>query len=270
MVLLFSNDSSKIEYFLTPIITLSICFSILTILNYIFSKNKREKLRQRLDSEQIFLSLPLIEQEKTKNFRIEKKRKERALKLRYLSVFLLTRSSTWAKSPFMYTLFSKFHGMNISEIGVLYVIDAFSSLIFGPLTGNWADKFGRKLFCICYCICIVLSMILRSIKYIPFVYAAQIITGFGAGLIFTTYESWINYEAEKHLKMSKQRFLEKLFKTQNLLDTITSLIVGGISATLYSYYGILAPIFFSISFAGFSVIVMLFYWDENKPNSSDE
>ncbi len=266
----FSDNPSKLEYFLTPILILTTILLFIIYINHFLSKNKRERLRHRFDSEQIFLSLLLIEQQKTINYRLEKKRKERALKFRYLSVFLLTRSSTWSKSPFMFTLFSKYHGMNISEIGVLYVIDAFSSLIFGPLTGNWADKYGRKLFCICYCLSIVISMSLRSIKYIPFVYLAQIITGFGAGLIFTTYESWINFEAEKHLKQSKQRFLEKLFKNQTLLDTITSLIVGSISATLYSYYGILAPIFLSISFAAFSVIVMLFYWNENRPYSNEE
>jgi MFS family permease len=267
---LYSNDPSTMDYFILPVlILLGLLISLLS-LNLFFSKSKREKARQRLDSEQIFLSLPLIEQEKTKNFRTEKKRKERALKFRYLSVFLLTRCSTWAKSPFMYTLFSKYHRMSISEIGVLYIIDAFSSLIFGPLTGNWADKYGRKLFCLCYCVCIALSMCLRAVRYIPFVYAAQIITGFGAGLIFTTYESWINFEAEKHLKYGKQRFLEKLFKSQNLLDTITSLIVGGFSAILYSYFGILAPIFLSIAFASFSVFFMLLCWDENRPNSDNE
>ncbi len=271
-LLLSNNDPSKLEYFMLPIFILSALLTTLVILNFIFSNSKaeREKTRQRFDSEQISLSIPLIEQVKKQNFRTEKKRKERALKFRYLSVFILTRASTWTKAPFMYTLFSKYHGMSISEISVLYVIDAFSSLVFGPLTGNWADRYGRRLFCICYCVCIVLSMCLRAIKFVPFVYAAQVITGFGAGLIFTTYESWINFEAEKHLKQSKQRFLQKLFKTQTLFDTITSLIVGGISAVLYSHYGILAPIFLSIGFAAFAVFFMILYWDENRPSCISE
>lgn len=268
--MLFCNNPSKFLYFVFPITISCIFLLILILINYILSSKKNKLLEsKRADSRLFYLTLPLLDQDIIKTTQEERKRKEKSLKYKYLTVFLLTRASTWAKSPFMFTLFSKYHNMKIGDIGTLYVIDAFSSLFFGPLTGKWADKYGRKLFCIFYCLCVALSMTLRSIQYLPLVYLAQIITGFGAGLIFTTYESWINFEATEKLKDKKQKFLEKLFKTQNILDTISSLIVGSFSAYLYSSFGILAPIFLSIFFAIISIAIILLTWSENKPNNEN-
>lgn len=266
----FNDNPASLEYFIPTMVLEVVILLSLIVINYFLNKKKYVKTKIKLDNERIFLTLPLIEQKKAESYIKEKKRKQWILKLRYLTVFLLTRSSTWAKSPFMFTLFSKYHGLSITDIGILYVIDAFSSLIFGPLTGNWADKYGRKLFCICYCLSIVISMTFRSIRYVPLLYISQIITGFGAGLIFTTYESWVIYEAEKQLGEKKYSFLEKLFKSQNMFDTITSLFIGVFSAFLYSNYGILAPILLSIFLAVLSILIIVFYWEENKPNSNEE
>ena len=73
--------------------------------------------------------------------------KKNSLKSRYLIAFVITRSAMWAKAPYLYTLFMTVHGFSMAEIGILYLVDAVAALIFGPITGQLADKYGRKLFC---------------------------------------------------------------------------------------------------------------------------
>ena len=46
----------------------------------------------------------------------------------------------------------------MAEIGILYLVDAVAALIFGPITGQLADKYGRKFFCHCYNISIIIKL----------------------------------------------------------------------------------------------------------------
>jgi hypothetical protein len=149
--------------------------------------------------------------------------KKNSLKFRYLVAYISTRASMWAKSPYMYTLFSKVHGFSISEIGILYIIDAVSALISGPILGNVADIFGRKMICMLYCLTTCTNLGLRLSGNKAMAYSAQILTGMGAGLITTGFESWVNCAAKKvfidsshhHEESTKalERYLKKLFKT---------------------------------------------------------
>ena len=149
--------------------------------------------------------------------------KKNSLKARYIVAFVMTRASMWAKSPYLYTLFSKIHGFNMAEIGVLYVVDAVSALIAGPILGNLADIFGRRFFCLMYCVTTVINLAIRVTGNMPMAYFAQVLTGVGAGLINTTFESWVNCSAKETFKgasnnheedyKAMERFIKKLFKT---------------------------------------------------------
>jgi MFS family permease len=192
------------------------------------------------------------------------------LRFKYLFAYLCTRASVWSKSPYLYTMYSKYHGFSIDEIGLLYVIDAVTALISGPFLGNLADKYGRKLFCVNYCILVITNLSLRVTGNKTLAYLAQILTGLGAGLIMITFESWVNFEAKKVFKENeyeKDKFLKKLFKSQSILDALTSLFVTSITAIAYSRFGILFPIGLSIFFASMAMSIILIFWDENKPNT---
>jgi MFS family permease len=170
-------------------------------------------------------------------------------------------------------MYNKYHGFQINEIGTLYVIDAFTALISGPFLGNMADKYGRKLFCVYYCILVIMNMSLRITGSKSLAYLAQVITGLAAGLLTTTFESWVNFEANKLYKENntgKGRFLKKLFKIQSFSDALCSIGVSFVTSFLYSIYGILFPIILSAVFAFLSMISIIYLWDENKPNSESK
>lgn len=165
-------------------------------------------------------------------------RKKNTLKFRYLTGYILTRAAMWSKAPYMYTLYSTYHKFSMGEIGVLYIVDAVSAFIAGPITGGLADKYGRKLFSQFYNFLVISNLILRLTGNRPLAYVAQVLTGIGAGLIMTVFESWVVYEAGKEFgnrTIEKERFLKKLFKTQTILDAIMSIVISSMCAICYVY-----------------------------------
>jgi hypothetical protein len=274
-----STDPSKPEFYYIfifgSLIFLLINYMIsYAILNCNFWSNRRKSIsleRGNLTDEEIINNYidiygEIIDMEIIKNF----ERKILSLRFRYLIAYLSCRASIWAKAPYTFLLFNKIHGMDIKEIGILYIIDGIIALIFGPIMGVLCDKYGRKLFCILYSCLTIASLSMRITGNIPLAYFSQILTGIGGGLINTTFESWINYEAEKDLNKGKKFFLEKLFKTQTILDSIISLIVTGVGAFIFTKFGVIAPILLAIFFSFIAIIFMVFLWDENKPNCYDE
>ncbi len=195
-------------------------------------------------------------------------RKKNSLKSRYLVAYVITRSAMWAKAPYLYTLFMTVHKFSMAEIGILYLVDAVAALIFGPITGQLADKYGRRKFCNIYNWSIILNLLLRMQGSRLMAYLAQIVTGLGAGLICTTFEAWVVYESDKEFKgyhREAERFRKKLFKTANILDASVSIITSIICAFIYSYFGIYAPFWISIGLSFLAYVVVKLLWDENKP-----
>jgi hypothetical protein len=99
-------------------------------------------------------------------------------------------------------------------------------------------------------------------------YLAQVVTGFGAGLISTTFEAWVVSESNKEFggyKKEAERFRKRLFKNSNVYDAVISIVTSIICAFIYSYFGIYAPFWISILLSILASIVIGKLWDENKP-----
>lgn len=263
MIELKSEDPFHSAYYYTLILSYTLIYGIIQLAIFFYKKEspsyRTRKFSSSIDEGKEYPQSFI----KDKNY----------LKFIYLLAYCLTRASIWAKSPYMYTLYNKYHGFDVSEIGVLYVIDAVSGLISGPIFGTWADKFGRKLFCMNYCVFVILNLSLRLTGSKPLAYIAQILTGFGSGLINTTFESWVVYESRKvfdGMEQENEKFLKRLFKNQNLYDAIISLVVSGISALVYTNFGIILTIFISMSYSVIALVIIFFLWEENKPNTNSE
>ena len=262
------TDPSKNSYYFPIIVCIVLVLFLIQMLIILLKqlRSTSSKFSQPVD-DKTFANSALIED--------SLRNAKDSLKSRYIIAFILTRSAMWAKAPYLYTLFMTVHKFSMSEIGILYFIDAIAALIFGPLTGRWADTHGRKLFCHCYNWSIILNLLLRMEGHRVTAYIAQVVTGFGAGLICTTFEAWVVDEAAKIFdeagyKEEKERFLKRLFKNTNVYDAVTSIVTSAVCAVIYSIYGIYAPFWISIflSFAAFVVIAYL--WDENAPAKGKE
>ena len=255
------TDPSKNSYYVPIIVGIATVLLIIQLIIMLLKELKRESgvdMNASLDK-----TLP-----NNMDYSLTLEPRKNSLKSRYLIAFVLTRSAMWAKAPYLYTLFMTVHKFSMAEIGILYLVDAVAALIFGPITGQLADKYGRKLFCHCYNWSIILNLLLRMQGSRILAYLAQIVTGFGAGLICTTFEAWVVSESEKEfkgLKKEAERFRKRLFKNSNVLDAAVSIITSMICAIIYSYMGIYAPFWISIGLSFLAFVVIAKLWDENAP-----
>ena len=255
------TDPSKNSYYIPILVGIATVLLIIQLIIMLLKELKRES------GVDMNVSLDKTLQNNM-DYSLTLETRKNSLKSIYLVAFVLTRSAMWAKAPYLYTLFMTVHKFTMAEIGILYLVDAVAALIFGPITGQLADKYGRKLFCHCYNFSIIINLLLRMQGSRPLAYLAQIVTGFGAGLICTTFEAWVVSQSEiefKGLKREAERFRKRLFKNSNVLDAAVSIITSGICAIIYSYMGIYAPFWISIGLSLLASIVIGALWEENAP-----
>ena len=244
----FFSDPSKISFYIPMIIGILIILIIVYIIVYFIKKDSYNYISRRNK-----------DLKKTKNL----------LNIKYLVGFILARSAMWAKAPYLYTLFMTVHKFTIEEIHTLYLVETVSELIFAPISGFLADKYGRKLFCQLYNISVIINVLLRMQGSHKLAYLSQVITGFGSNLIFTTFEAWVVSESEKEFKQYEKDvlFRQKLFKKSNILEAAANITISGICATLYCAWGIYLPFWISIILSLLAFLAIAIYWEENKPLS---
>lgn len=198
------RDPNQSEYYFS---TITFMVGILALLNFcsMSIENKAGELeRNESNNESVISPISLNEQNQIKV----------TLRFRYLICYLIVRGSIWSKAAYIFILYLNYHKFTVAEVGLLYIVDNVSSLLFSPITGVLTDMYGRKLFAIIYNISVILNLLLRftGIKWVAII--AQILTGFGNNLISTAYESWIVCESNKLFKdkNTRNKYLKKLFK----------------------------------------------------------
>ena len=259
------SDPSQNSYYIPILITICAILLIIELFTILAKEYKSDSyqdnnisMNRTLQNNISYPSLIIINKNK--------------LKTRYLLAYLLARAAMWAKAPYIYTLFMSVHKFSFVEIGRLYLVDAVSALIFGPITGQLADKYGRKKFCRFYNYSVLINIILRLLGDRLTAYLAQIVTGFGSGLINTTFEAWVVSESDREFMgygKEAERFRRKLFVKANLYDEIISILILIICAVIYSYLGIYAPFVISFTFSLLSLLVIAKNWKENALSKSE-
>lgn len=259
------SDPSQNSYYIPILITICAILLIIELFTILAKEYKSDSyqdnnisMNRTLQNNMSYPSLIIINKNK--------------LKTGYLLAYLLARAAMWAKAPYIYTLFMSVHKFSFVEIGRLYLVDAVSALIFGPITGQLADKYGRKKFCRFYNYSVLINIILRLLGDRLTAYLAQIVTGFGSGLINTTFEAWVVSESDREFMgygKEAERFRRKLFVKANLYDEIISILILIICAVVYSYLGIYAPFVISFTFSLLSLLVIAKNWKENALSKSE-
>ena len=235
------SDPSKNSYYypiLIGIATILLLIQLIILILKDYQKKKYPDLNLNKSMENTFVKDKIYPE----NVDIDKIKEEReTLRARYLIAFVLTRSAMWSKAPYLYTLFMTVHKFSFAEIGILYLVDAVAALILGPITGQLADKYGRKLFCHCYNISIIINLLLRM-----------------QGSVSESERVFMG------LKEEAIRFRKRLFVKSNIYDAAVSIITSIICAFIYSYLGIYAPFWISIILSVLAIIYIGIFWKENE------
>jgi len=187
---------------------------------------------------------------------------------RYLLVFAITRSTMWAKIPYLYALFMIVHKFSFAEIGFLFLIFSIGQLILGPIIFTLTYKFGCKLYCHIYNFSTIIEILLLIQGKRPLAYIAIIIaSGFDIRFLNSIFETWLLSESEKifrNFRAEEKLFRENLFLKSNKYGAFISIITCIICAFIYTYFGIIYPFYLSILLSLSSSIVIQIFLEEKN------
>lgn len=226
-------DTNTIEYYAPYIFTLIVIY---VLVNFTFRllNNSNVKKDDRSFSFDYY--------GRTENIQVihdELSPDQALLRSKYFIAVTLIKSSFWVKAPYLYALYSRLHGFDREEIGLLLMTEHITSIFLGPLIGSVADIVGRKKFCVAYPIITIIQLALRLTGDRLFAYFAMVLTGVGSVLIDTSYESWLNFEASLMFEHNedgarqKNSYLREVFTKQIYIDCLTSILLTGVATFLY-------------------------------------
>lgn len=258
------DDTNTVEYYSYYLITLVIGYVLLGVIFKIVSNNnvKKDKLNLTFDYYGNKEHVQVIHNELTPE--------QSSLRIKFLIASTLIKSAIWIKAPYMFALYNRLHGFTREEIGILYLIENLTSLLLGPVIGSLCDLFGRKKFCVMYAFFLIIQLGLRLTGSKELAYPAQFITGICSVLIDTSFESWLNFEANMLFtsdddgKREKNSFLREVFAKQIQLDCLASIVMSGITTIIYMQYGIFYPFYFCMAVAFIAGVYIIFSWNENN------
>lgn len=126
----------------------------------------------------------------------------KALRLKFLPLFLLLRLSEWLQGPYFYAVYAakvlpSGEPIPVTLISYLFLTGFLSTGIFGPALGRWTDATGRKAGTLLLCVFYSLGALSTQASLLPLLFAGRVMSGLGTSLLFSAPESWLASEAEK-------------------------------------------------------------------------
>lgn len=258
------DDTNTIEYYAVYLVALVVGYVLLGVLFKMMSnKNeKQDKMNLSFDFYGKKDGVQVLHNELTPE--------QSSLRMKFLIASTLIKCAIWIKAPYMFALYNRLHGFTRPEIGILYLVENLTSLVLGPLIGSLCDLFGRKKFCVLYAFMLIFQLALRLTGSQTLAYPAQFFTGICSVLIDTSFESWLNFEAnviftqDDDGKRQKNSYLREVFSKQIQLDCLASIVMSGTTTLIYVNYGIFYPFYFCMIVCFIAGVYMMVYWNENN------
>jgi MFS family permease len=184
----------------------------------------------------------------------------------YLLVYITAVMGDWLQGPYVYALYTMYQ-FSKAQIGVLFIVGFGSSAVFGPFAGTWADKYGRKISCIAYCVLYIFSCMTKHSPNFEVLLIGRLTGGMATSILFSSFESWLVAEHNKHFFPSE--WLNQTFQFATIGNGITAIVAGWLGSLVRdSFDSLVAPFDAAILFLIICMAVIVTQWSENKGEAS--
>jgi MFS transporter, MFS domain-containing protein family, molybdate-anion transporter len=164
----------------------------------------------------------------------------------------------------VYALY-KHYGFNQSEIGALFIYGFGASLFFGTIAGSMADKYGRKLMCICFGVMYALSCATKHSSSYQTLMVGRILGGICTSLLFSVFESWMVHEHKR--RGFPEAWLSETFASATSGNGIVAIVSGVAAGIAVDRFGPVAPFDMSMICLIIGTLIVQVTWGENFGNS---
>eukprot|EP01147_Barroeca_monosierra_P005300 gene5300-7072_t len=184
---------------------------------------------------------------------------------RYIGIFLVAMMADWLQGPYLYRLYEHY-GFLEGQIAALYISGFISSMLFGPLLGNLADRYGRRRFCITFCYLYSLSCLMKISNNFYILMLGRILGGLSTSLLMSAFESWMIYH---HNKMGfPEEWVSKTFALSTFGNGVVAVVAGllaNFAAELNGHHP-LRPFLLAVCFLILCAYLIMMYWDIDDPD----
>mmetsp|Transcript_16013 Transcript_16013/g.32827 ORF Transcript_16013/g.32827 Transcript_16013/m.32827 type:complete len:480 (+) Transcript_16013:212-1651(+) len=141
----------------------------------------------------------------------------------YLVVYFCVMAGDWLQGPYVYALYDSY-GFDQHDIAVLFVAGFGSSMIFGTFLGSFADRFGRKNFCLIYIASYILSCLTKHVNSYNWLMLGRLLGGVSTSLLYSVFDSWmIN---EHNARTFDQSWLSDTFAMAIFGNSVVAILAG--------------------------------------------
>ena len=146
----------------------------------------------------------------------------------YLIVYFCVMAGDWLQGPYVYALYDSY-GFDQHDIAVLFVAGFGSSMIFGTFLGSFADRFGRKKFCLVYIASYILSCLTKHMNSYSWLMLGRLLGGISTSLLYSVFDSWmIN---EHNARTFDQSWLSDTFALAIFGNSVVAILAGLVANT---------------------------------------
>jgi len=214
---------------------------------------------------------PQQEEEET-----EEKKKMKELQFRFLPVFWMLRLADWLQGPYFYEVYaskallgaSSSSSSSLTIISQLFLTGFASTALFGPVSGQLVDTYGRKKGTLAFCLFYMLGALSTKSNTLLLLLLGRVASGIGTSLLFSAPESWLVGDAQR---IGQEKALGGTFGLAYAGDSIVAITAGQLASLAASKRGgPTGPFELSIVVLAFGAFLTSMLWKENVGSSSSE
>ncbi|XP_059469372.1 molybdate-anion transporter-like [Neocloeon triangulifer] len=188
----------------------------------------------------------------------------------FFVVYFPALFSDWLQGPYVYKLYSHY-GFAESQIAVLYVVGFAASILFGTSTGPLADRFGRRLMCVCFAVLYSICCFTKlSPDYFVLLFG-RILGGISTSMLFSSFEAWYVYEHREHHGFPVE-WISSTFSKATFFNGLLAIVAGIIAnfAAETMSFGPVAPFMMAVPCLVVAGIGAGLWWPENRGSVTPE
>eukprot|EP00050_Salpingoeca_kvevrii_P008458 m.303038 g.303038 ORF g.303038 m.303038 type:complete len:480 (-) comp15627_c0_seq1:73-1512(-) len=187
----------------------------------------------------------------------------RAFQRSFLIVYLSAMLADWLQGPYLYRVYAE-HGYLPEQIAGLYICGYLSAMLFGPLVGGWADRYGRRrMSIVCCALYIGCCLSVFSSGYYILMFG-RFLGGISTALLLSTFESWMI--AEHNRLGFPTEWLSKTFAIATFGNSCMAVLAGVVANAVVTLPGHNAtrPFLLAAAVLGICIQAIRVQWTESK------
>ncbi|KEY75016.1 hypothetical protein S7711_01357 [Stachybotrys chartarum IBT 7711] len=182
----------------------------------------------------------------------------------FLVGYGLAIAADWLQGGFLYSLYKNTFELPEPTIASLFATGFFCGGISATFVGTFADRFGRKLACLCYCGMYAASCLTLLSPYLPILFFGRALGGVSTTLLFTVFETWMVSEYHRQGFGHFDTGLSFVYSTMSILNGFIAATCGVLAQVLVSVTGSeLTPFLVSIACLLSAGLFISRSWGEN-------